>query len=101
MEGETPGHVKSIVPTVSQETISITHGVLPRADQPNRPAGTGHSAEKSSPSAIGPPPCSIKNRLLRRRAGVFEVIDLADMLRRMRELEADSVAMPARRLWPA
>src|SRR5438270_3779656 len=56
MHGETPGHVVSIAPTVSQETISITQGVPPRADQPNRPAGTGHSAEKSSPSAIGPPP---------------------------------------------
>jgi hypothetical protein len=52
MHAETPGHVASIAPTVSQETVSITHGVLPRADQPNRPAGTGHSAEKSSPSAI-------------------------------------------------
>jgi hypothetical protein len=52
MHGETPGHVVSIAPTLSQETISITHGVLPRADQPNRPAGTGHSAAKSSPSAI-------------------------------------------------
>ena len=38
--------------SVSQDTISITQGALPRAVQPNRPAGTGHSTEKSSSSAI-------------------------------------------------
>jgi hypothetical protein len=52
MDGETPGHAVSIAPVVSQDTISIRHGELPRAVQPKRPAGTGHSAPKSSLSAI-------------------------------------------------
>src|SRR5271165_1901444 len=52
MDGETPGHAVSNVPAVSQDTISITQGALPRAVQPNRPAGTGHSTPKSSLSAI-------------------------------------------------
>jgi hypothetical protein len=52
MDGETPGHAVSIAPVVSQDTISIRQGALQRAVQPNRPAGTGHSAPKSSPSAI-------------------------------------------------
>jgi hypothetical protein len=36
-----------------------------------------------------------------RRMRLLEVIDLADMLRRMAELEADAFAMPARRKAPA
>ena len=36
-------------------------------------------------------------RLLRRRMRLFEIIDLADMLRRMGEREADALAMPAGR----
>jgi hypothetical protein len=45
-------------------------------------------------------PCSIKNRLLRRRVRLLKVIDLADMLRGMRELEVDALAMPAGRETP-
>ena len=37
------------------------------------------------------------NRLLRRRMRLLEMVDLADMLRRMGELEADALAMPAGR----
>src|SRR5690242_19683011 len=33
-DGETPGHAVSIVPAVSQDTVSITQGALPRAVQP-------------------------------------------------------------------
>jgi hypothetical protein len=39
----------------------------------------------------------IKNRLLRRRVRLLEMIDLADMLGGMRELEAEPLAMPAGR----
>jgi len=52
MAGETPGQAGSISPVVSQDTISIRQGALPRAVQPKRPGGTGHSAPKSSLSGI-------------------------------------------------
>jgi hypothetical protein len=43
------------------------------------------------------PPWSIENRLSGRRVRLLEVIDLADMLRRMRQLEADALTIPAGR----
>jgi hypothetical protein len=39
--------------------------------------------------------------LLRRRMRLFEMIDLADMLCSMSELEPDALAMPAGRKAPA
>jgi hypothetical protein len=47
------------------------------------------------------PSGSIKNRLLRRRVRFLGVINFADMLHRMRELETDALPMPAGRKAPA
>jgi hypothetical protein len=67
----------------------------------NGRAGIGIRRERERVRPGARPSGSIKNRLLRRRVRFLGVINFADILHRMRELETDALPMPAGRKAPA